>query len=111
MPHPLDVLIAKLNRLDQKDLDAFRIVIDKTGHPTETELTSELQMSVDLFRPAFDEEKSRDLSANCQKLWPIIFGREIDPRKEIIAPALSKRRAGYGEPTKDYKSNLNDLGR
>jgi hypothetical protein len=107
-PHPIDILIAKLNRLEEKDLQAFRVVIAKTGHPTETELIHELQMAVDLFRPSFDEEQGHDMSNNCRRLWPLIFGREIDPRKEIIAPALQKRKEGYGEPTRDYKQELRD---
>ena len=107
-PHPIDILIAKLNRLDAKDLEAFRVVLRKTGHPTETELIHELQMSVDLFRPSFDEEQGHDLANNCRRLWPLIYGREIDPRAEIIAPALQKRREGYGEPTRDYKQELRE---
>jgi hypothetical protein len=107
-PHPIDILIAKLNRMDEKDFEAFRVVIRKTGHPTEAELIHELQMAVDLFRPSFDEEQGHDVSNNCRRLWPVIFGREIDPRKEIIAPALQKRREGYGEPTRDYKQELRD---
>jgi hypothetical protein len=63
-PHPIDILIAKLSRLD--------------------------------------------LANNCRRLWPLIYGREIDPRKEIIAPALAIRKAGYGEPTRDYKQELRD---
>lgn len=107
-PHAIDILIAKLNRLDEKDLRAFRAVIAKTGHPTEAELIKELQLAVDLFRPDFDEEQGHDMSNNCRRLWPLIFGREIDPRAEIIAPALAIRKAGYGEPTRDYKQELRD---
>ena len=107
-PHPLDILIAKLNRLDDKDVRAFAVVRAKTGHPTEAELIAELQLAVDLFRPSFDEEQGHDMANNCRRLWPLIFGREIDPRAEIIAPALAIRKAGYGEPTRDYKQELRD---
>jgi hypothetical protein len=108
LPHPIDILIAKLNRLDEKDVEAFRVVMRKTGHPTEAELIHQLQMAVDLFRPSFDEEQGHDIANNCRRLWPLIYGREIDPRKEIIAPALQKRREGYGEPTRDYRQELRD---
>jgi len=108
VPHPYDILIAKLNRLEDKDLLAFRTVLAKTGHPTETELFKELQLAVDLFRPPFDEEQGHDMANNCRRLWPLIYGREIDPRVEIIAPALAIRKAGYGEPTRDYKQELRD---
>jgi len=107
-PHLIDILIAKLTRLEEKDLGAFRVVIAKTGHPTETELIAELQIAVDLFRPNFDEEQGHDIANNCRRLWLQIYGREIDPRKEIIAPALAKRKAGYGEPSRDYKQELRD---
>src|ERR1043166_699600 len=102
-PHPIDILIAKLNRLEEKDVRAFEVVRAKTGHPTEPELIAELQIAVDLFRPSFDEEQGHDMANNCRRLWPLIYGREIEPRKEIIAPALAKRKEGNGEPTRDYK--------
>ena len=108
LPHPIDILMAKLNRLDDKDVRAFEVVRAKTGHPTEAELIKELQMAVDLFRPSFDEEQGHDVANNCRRLWPLIFGRELDPRAEIIAPALAIRKAGYGEPTRDYKQELRD---
>jgi len=107
-PHPIDILIAKLNRLEEKDLLAFRTVLSKTGHPTEAELIHELQLAVDLFRPSFDEEQGHDMANNCRRLWPLIYGREMDPRAEIIAPALKIRREGYGEPVRDYKQELRD---
>lgn len=107
-PHPVDILIAKLNRLDEKDLRAFETVIRKTGHPTSEEFIRELRFAVDLFRPSFDEEQGHDLANNCRRLWPLVFGREIDPHVEIIAPALKIRREGYGEPTRDYKQELRD---
>ncbi len=97
-----------MNRLDDRDLRAFQVVLAKTGHPTEAELIAELQMAVDLFRPAFDEERGHDLADNCRRLWPILYGRELNPRAEIIAPALAKRKAGYGEPTRDHKQELRD---
>jgi hypothetical protein len=108
IPHPNDILMAKLNRLDEKDLNAFRAVIARTGHPTDAEWIAELQLAVDLFRPSFDEEQGHDIANNCRRLWPLIFGREIDPRAEIIAPALATRKAGYGEPTRDFKQELRD---
>lgn len=108
LPHPVDILIAKLHRLDDKDLAAFRLVLDRTGHPTDAELVEELQAAVDLFRPNFDEEPGQDLATNCRRLWPLLYGREIDPRKEIIAPALAIRRKGYDLPTRDYRQELRD---
>lgn len=107
-PHPIDILIAKLNRLEEKDLEAFRVVRRKTGHPTEQELIRELQFAVDLFRPGFDEENAADLTNNTHRLWPLLYGRAIDVRAEIIAPALAKRRAGYGLPVRDYKRELRE---
>ena len=53
-------------------------------------------------------EQGQDMANNCRRLWPLIYGREIDPRVEIIAPALAIRKAGYGEPTRDYKQELRD---
>ena len=107
-PHPIDILIAKLNRLEEKDLLAFRVVREKTGHPTEAELIEELQMAVDLFRPSFDEENAADMANNTARLWPLLYGRQIDVRREIIAPALAKRRAGYDLPARDYKRELRE---
>ncbi|MEO5803375.1 MAG: hypothetical protein ABIR24_07570 [Verrucomicrobiota bacterium] len=106
LPHPFDILIGKLDRLAPKDIKAFEIVIAATGHPTAGEMKHELQNAVDLFRPSFDEESPNRYTENTERLWREIFKSEIDVRKEIIAPAIARRKEGYGETPPDYKSIL-----
>lgn len=106
IPHPIDILIGKLDRLEPKDLDAFKRVIVATGHPTAEELRRELQNAVDLFRPGFDETSPNRYLENTERLWREVFGSAIDVRGEIIAPAMARRRQGYGEPPLDYKKAL-----
>ena len=111
LPHPMDILIAKLHRLADKDLAAFRLVIEKTGHPTEEEMRRELQAAVDLYRPNFDEEIGGDITTNTRVLWHELWGKEIDVRKEIIAPARERILKGYAPDLarRDYKSELRRL--
>lgn len=111
LPHPHDILIAKLARLEEKDLRAYRLVIEKTGHPTEAEMRRELQGSVDLYRPNFDEELIGDITTNTAILWQELWGKSINVRQEIIAPALEARRKGYEPdlPRVDYKADLRRL--
>lgn len=111
LPHPIDILIGKLHRLEEKDMKAFRLVREKTGHPTEADLIGELQGAVDLFRPGFDEETSGDLKLTTRILWREFFGRDIDVAREIIKPALQRRKEGYApdNPITDYKSGLAKL--
>ncbi len=106
LPHPLDILIGKLDRLAPKDLEAFNRVIAITGHPTAEEMKRELQIAVDLFRPGFDEESPGRFRANTEHLWREVFKGEIDVPQEIIAPALARRSQGYGEPPPNYKGIL-----
>lgn len=106
IPHPIDILIGKLDRLDPKDLLAFRRVIDLTGHPTRDELLRELQNAVDLFRPAFEEELPNRYPENAVRLWRELWQADLDVRKDIIGPALARRREGYGEAPPDYKRAL-----
>ena len=108
IPHPLDILIGKLHRLDAKDLKAFERTRQLTGHPTAAELQRELQNAVDLFRPAFDEDSPNRYPENTQRLWREIFGGEIDIRRDIIEPAGARRRRGYGESPPDYKRMLGE---
>lgn len=106
LPHPLDILIGKLERLESKDLKAFERVIQLTGHPTAEELKRELQNAVDLFRPGFDNDSPNRLPENTERLWRTVFRAEIDVGRDIIAPAIEKRKKGYGEPPPDYKGSL-----
>jgi hypothetical protein len=73
---------------------------------------NELQFSVDLFRPSFDEEVPGNITHNTAIMWEDIFGRPIDVRQEIIAPALARLRAGYADDLaqQDYKADLRRLG-
>jgi hypothetical protein len=96
IPHAIDILIGKLDRLDPKDLKAFERVIQLTGHPTAEELIAELQNAVDLFRPGFDEDSPNRFPDNVRRLWRELFGRDIDIRAEIIEPAIARRKTGYG---------------
>ncbi|MDQ6632352.1 MAG: hypothetical protein M3Y82_11470 [Verrucomicrobiota bacterium] len=106
IPHPLDILIGKLDRLDAKDLKAFERVFQLTGHPTADEFKHELQNAVDLFRPAFDDDAPNRYPENTRRLWREIFHADIDVRNEIIEPALARRKQGYGELPPDYKKAL-----
>jgi len=107
-PHPMDILIGKLVRLEEKDIRAFQVVYDRTGRPSEAELIAELQHAVDLFRPAFDEAQGASLADNCRRLWPLLYGRQLDPRAEIITPALQRRREGYGVDGTNYVGELRE---
>jgi len=108
IPHPVDILIGKLDRLEAKDVKAFERVIELTGHPTAEEFKIELQNAVDLFRPAFDEDSPNRYPENTRRLWRDVFHAEIDVRRAIIEPAIARRRQGYGEPPPDYKSVLGE---
>ncbi len=109
LPHPWDILTSKIGRLEEKDLEAFRIVIDRTGHPTAEEFQQHLQLAVDLYRPHFDEETGRDYLLQTQVLWRSIYGSDIDVRETIIKPALERRRSAYESNSPDLKARLRSL--
>jgi hypothetical protein len=109
IPHPLDILIGKLARFDPKDLTAFRRVIAATGHPTADELKLELQYAVDLFRPNFNEESPNRFRENTEQLWREVFQQPIDVQREIIEPAIARRKQGYGEESSDDKGILREI--
>jgi len=69
LPASIDILLAKLRRLEEKDLLAFHLVRSKTGHPTENELIHELRASYDIFYIQQNGRKSA-LWENTERLWP-----------------------------------------
>lgn len=109
LPHPWDILVSKLPRLEPKDIEAYRLVIRLTGHPTEPELLDHLGRAVDLFRPAFDEERGGNTTNNARVLWRELFNHALDVRAQIIAPALERRRQGYGRQATDPGSALRGI--
>ena len=110
--HPWDVLVSKLQRLEEKDLSAFRLVVGKTGHPTEDEFVRHLQLAVDLYRPKFEEESAPgDMMKNTRTLWQTLWGKDIDVRARIICPALERAEREYRAVDPNLKTRLAHLHR
>lgn len=108
--HPWDVLVSKLQRLEEKDLNGFRLVVEKTGHPTEEEFARHLQLAVDLYRPKFDEESARgDRLMNTRLVWQTLWGKDIDVRARIIRPALERSEHDYRAIDPTLKTRLANL--
>src|SRR6185295_8053296 len=90
LPYPIDILVSKIKRVEEKDIQAFRVVREKTGQPTEEELIRALKRVVDVYRPSFDEEGGSDARQNTVMLWQKLFNKSINVAQQIIAPALEE---------------------
>jgi len=66
-----------------------------------------------LYRPNFDEEAGADYTSQTRPVWQTIFGGEIEVRREVIAPALSRRFAQYEADAGNsaLKDRLRRIGR
>jgi hypothetical protein len=98
-PQPIDILLAKLRRLEEKDLRAFDAVRLKLNHPTEEELITELRDSWEAFAVQRDGTKP-DLWTNTEVLWKHLFRKEIDIRKVILEPVFKEMEEALRTP--DY---------
>lgn len=106
--HPIDILVGKLNRADEKDVRAFELVISKTGHPSEEEMIGELRGAVELFSVAhFRGFDGPSYAENVRRIWPRLCQREIDLESEIIIPAFTRIQEAYeAPPLKEELRNL-----
>lgn len=94
IPHPYDILIAKLHRLESKDLTAFKLMVEKTAHPTEKEFLEELRAANRLFnRREYNPEShlprqhhESKIRENTCRLWRELWGRQVNINREILEP-------------------------
>ena len=111
-PHPYDILFSKLRRAEIKDIEAFRLIIERTGHPTEAEFIQLCTENYRDFEPRLraapshlpEVVPSHDLRSNTVRLWQAIWGRPIDIDREISRPALQQLQADWV----DYDPSLAD---
>lgn len=109
-PHPIDLLVSKLQRLAPKDLRAFKLVYSKTDFPTEPDLIRALQNALDLYRSLLPgEAPSGDLFKNTRTVWRHLFHKDVNVQKRIIQPALDERTEAYGLNLPDWKKRLAQL--
>ena len=112
--HLLHKLVAALPQDRELTITVFgsapiQICVDSSLTSADVDVFSEFEELREwVDRAGLGQDRTEFYVQVSSRLWPLIFGREIDPRKEIIAPALAIRKAGYGEPTRDYKQELRD---
>ncbi len=114
IPHPIDILVAKLHRYDAKDQSDFKEVFRRTGFPTADELLAELRASPRLFdkrdhtlehMPSqFGESK---ITENVPKVFRDLWGKNISVKRDIIAPAQEAIESSYRHGI--HKSGLDDI--
>ncbi len=109
-PHPVDILIGKMNRMEEKDFKAFQLVQSITGHPSENELIKELREAVELYSLGHYQEWGRSFRQNTEILWPRIYGRKIDVDQEIILPGETTIKNAYKLHETGLKASLKEIG-
>jgi len=115
IPHPIDILIAKLHRYEAKDLEAFKMVLARTGFPTAEELLAELRANHRLFKKQershanmpsqFPESK---IAQAVPKLFTELYGKRINVRRDILLPAEQAVAESYNDHKKGHQSALEE---
>lgn len=113
IPHPVDILISKLHRFEEKDFVAFQEVFKRTGFPTPDGLIAEFCASPRLF---LTRDRSQDhlpsqfpesrLTQNIPLLWRRLWNREIDVEREILRPMAGGLREAYADYVATGKDRL-----
>jgi len=104
IPHPMDILIAKLHRYEKKDLIAFKEVYRRQNFPSPEAMLAELRASPRLFMKRdrsvdhmpgqFPESK---MAESLPKLWRDLWGLELDLRRDILEPMNAGLQDTYGD--------------
>ena len=120
-PHPYDILFSKLRRLEAKDIEAFKRVIDATGHPTQTEFLNICQENYRDFEPRAKEHGAPshmprivpewDIRRNAVRLWRLVWSRGIKIDEEITKPIVQRLERDWYDYNPSLKSELSKLGK
>jgi hypothetical protein len=116
IPHPLDILIAKLHRYEDKDLEAFQKVYAQTGFPSPEALLAELRASPRLFArqdrspehmpSQYPESK---ISESVPHLFWALWKKRINVPKDILAPTLQEIASSYCDHDDTHKKSVADI--
>jgi hypothetical protein len=116
IPHPLDILIAKLHRYEEKDLEAFQKVYAQTGFPSPEALLAELRASPRLFarqNRSLEHMPSQYPESKISKSVPHLFWtlwkKRISVPKDILAPTHQEIASSYRDFGDGHKTNLTDI--
>jgi hypothetical protein len=116
IPHPLDILIAKLHRYEEKDLEAFQKVYALTGFPSPEALVAELRASPRLFAKQdrslehmpsqYPESK---ISESVPHLFWTLWKIRISVQDDILAPTQEEIASSYLDHKDTHKKSLTDI--
>lgn len=116
IPHPLDILIAKLHRYEEKDLEAFQKVHGLTGFPSPEALLAELRASPRLF--ARHDRSLEHMPSQCPEskisesvphLFWALWKKRVRVQEDILAPTAQEIASSYRDHDDTHKKRLTDI--